>query len=66
MDTEVLRQKLREQFDIRLTEALSAVQSAADGQWISHSLAAIREILCKLMILLNINRMGSRIKHFAN
>ncbi len=48
MDTEVLRQKLREQFDVRLTEALSAVQSAADGQWIAASEWEIREIFQKL------------------
>ena len=48
MDTEVLRQKLREKFDLRLTEALSAVQSAPDGQWIAAGEWEIRDIFQKL------------------
>ena len=48
MDTEVLRRKLREKFDVRLNEALSAVQSAPDGQWIAASEWEIRDLFQKL------------------
>ena len=48
MDTEVLRQKLTAQFDVRLTEALTAVQAAPDGHWIAASEWEIRDIFQKL------------------
>jgi hypothetical protein len=37
MDTEVLTQNLRAQFEVRLEAALSAAQKAPDGQWIAAS-----------------------------
>ena len=48
MDTEVLKQKLRAQFERRMEEALSAVQKAPDGQWIAASEWEIRDIFQKL------------------
>jgi len=48
MDTEVVKQKLRAQFEVRLEEALSAVQKAPDGQWIAGSEWEIRDIFQKL------------------
>jgi hypothetical protein len=48
MDTEVLKRKLRAQFDARLDEALLAVQAAPDGRWLAGSEWQIRDIFQRL------------------
>ncbi len=48
MDKEVLKQRLTEQFQRSLEEALKAVEDAPDGQWIAASEWEVRDIFQKL------------------
>ena len=48
MDKEVLKRRLTERFQQSLAEALSAVDSAPDGQWIAASEWRVREVFQKL------------------
>jgi hypothetical protein len=48
MDKEVLKQRLTQQFQASLEEALAAVDQAPDGQWIAASEWQVRDIFQKL------------------